>query len=242
MSSAFTYDNRTGRPPGRVVRAMGAVLPGVSRVWDQVDPYARAWRADNLEAIAGTGRRWVVLGDSLSQGIGASTHRDGWVGQLSRRLAADGHVLRVVNLSATGACVSDVVEQQLAALAQLGSRDDDVVTVMVGSNDLFGGAVRRQGIGTAFAGLVEAVPCGSLVTTLPQPTRAAGRANVPVEAAAAAGRIVMVDLRVTGPSSWRGRLAGDFFHPNDAGYAGIADGVEPAVRAALDHDTTPREP
>lgn len=27
----------------------------------------------------------------------------------------------------------------------------------------------------------------------------------------------MVDLRVTGPTSWRGRLAGDFFHPNDAG-------------------------
>ncbi|GAB2906631.1 hypothetical protein GCM10027047_01030 [Rhodococcus aerolatus] len=233
MSPAFDYDNRTGRPPGRVVRAMGAVLPGVGRVWDQVEPYARAWRAHNLAALAGPGRRWVVLGDSLSQGIGASTYQHGWVGQLSHRLAADGHQLQVVNLSATGACVSDVLDQQLPALEQVGLRDDEVVTVMVGSNDLFGGSVRRQALGAAFTDLVARVPHGTLVTTLPQPTRAAGRANAPVEAAAAAGRVVMVDLRVTGPTSWRGRLAGDFFHPNDAGYAAIADGVEPALRAAL---------
>ena len=40
-------------------------------------------------------------------------------------------------------------------------------------------------------------------------------------------------MRVAGPASWRGRLASDWFHPNDAGYAAIADAFEPAVRAAL---------
>jgi lysophospholipase L1-like esterase len=33
----------------------------------------------------------------------------------------------------------------------------------------------------------------------------------------------MVDMRRSGPPSWRGKLAEDHFHPNNAGYAGIAD-------------------
>ncbi|MFY0406737.1 SGNH/GDSL hydrolase family protein [Solicola sp. PLA-1-18] len=231
--SRLSYDNRTGRRPGRTVRAMSVVLPGVADVWSRVEPYADAWHAHNVATLDRPGRRWIVLGDSMAQGVGASRHDAGWVGQLAGRLAQDGHDLQVVNLSATGARADDVLDQQLAALDGLGSREDDVVTVMVGSNDLFGGRSARERLPAAFADLVARVPVGTLVCTLPQPTAAAGRANVHVERAAAAGRIVMVDLRETGPSSWRGRLAGDFFHPNDAGYAAIADAVEPALREAV---------
>ncbi len=42
-----------------------------------------------------------------------------------------------------------------------------------------------------------------------------------------------MDLRTDGPDSWRGRLAADFFHPNEAGYAAITDAFEPVVRDAL---------
>ncbi|WP_148613548.1 SGNH/GDSL hydrolase family protein [Nocardioides rubriscoriae] len=230
------YDNRTGRPPGRVVRVGSAVLPGVARVWRQVDPYADAWHAHNLATLSDTsrsGRRWVVLGDSMSQGVGASSYDAGWVGQLARRLAATGDGLQVLNLSATGARTDDVLQQQLPALAEVGSRPDDLVTVMVGSNDLFGGRGRRERLPAAFAELVDAVPTGTVVATLPQPTGVAGQANTHVERAAAAGRVVMLDLRVSGPDSWKGRLAADWFHPNDAGYAAIADAVEPTVRAVL---------
>ena len=51
--------------------------------------------------------------------------------------------------------------------------------------------------------------------------------------AAGAGRSRVVDLATAGPSSWRGKLAADFFHPNDAGYAAIADAFEPLVRDAI---------
>lgn len=233
MSPLLNYENRTGRNPGRVVRAMGAILPGVSRVWNQVGPYAEAWHAGNLETIDRPGRRWIVLGDSMSQGIGASAHDAGWVGQLALRLATSGDDVQIVNLSATGARVRDVLDQQIPVLDQLGWRENDVVTVMVGSNDLFGGAALRKALPQAYAELVERVPSGSLVATLPQPSGAAGRANVYVESAAAEGRIVMVDLRVAGPPSWRGRLASDFFHPNDRGYAVIATAFEPALRTVL---------
>ncbi|MGB3764608.1 MAG: hypothetical protein WA966_15445, partial [Ornithinimicrobium sp.] len=81
----FTYDNRTGRGPGRTVRVLSTFLPGVARVWSQVEPYADSWRAHNLQTLQRPGRRWFVLGDSLSQGIGASAFDAGWVGLVGRR-------------------------------------------------------------------------------------------------------------------------------------------------------------
>ncbi len=230
----FTYDNRTGRPPGRFVSALSRVLPGVARVWSQAEPYADAWREHNLAALRRPGRRWIVLGDSMSLGVGASAYDLGWVGQLADRLAADGHDLQVINLSSTGARVRDVIDQQLPVLSALGSHGDDLVTVMVGSNDLFAGRVPRTALPSAYAELVGMVPKRSVVATLTQPPSAAVRANEHVERGAASGAIVMVDLRVTGPSSWKGRLAPDLFHPNDSGYAAIATAFEPTVRGLLD--------
>src|SRR4051812_30383533 len=56
------------------------LLPGAIGVAGQVPIYAGAWQRDNELANTGGRPLWVVLGDSLSQGIGASTHRNGWVG------------------------------------------------------------------------------------------------------------------------------------------------------------------
>jgi lysophospholipase L1-like esterase len=154
----FSYDNRTGRGPGRVVRTLGLVVPGVRRVWTDVEPYADAWQAHNRAALGRPGRRWIALGDSMSQGVGASAHDRGWVGQLHDRLAADGHDLVLLNLSATGARVPDLLEQQLPALDRLGRRDDDLVTVLVGSNDLFAGGEARERLPDAVHELVGRLP------------------------------------------------------------------------------------
>ena len=229
----FPYDNRTGRPPGRVVRAMGLLLPGVRRVWSQVEPYADAWHAANRAALQEPGRRWIVLGDSMSQGIGATSPERGWVGQLHRRLADDGHDLVLVNLSATGARVPDLLDQQLPALASIEAREDDVVTVLVGSNDMFAGAESREALPEAFRALLERLPRGAVVATLPPNRSVATSTNVHIAAAGDAGRVRVVDLATAGPSSWRGKLAADFFHPNDVGYAAIADAFEPLVRRAV---------
>nr|WP_281363201.1 SGNH/GDSL hydrolase family protein [Nocardioides perillae] len=179
------------------------------------------------------GRRWFVLGDSMSQGVGASRHDRGWVGQLARRLAADGLELQVLNLSATGARADDVVAQQLPLVERIGVREGDLTTVLVGSNDLYGGRAARRRLPAAYAALVAGVPPGTVVATLPRAHGVASRANAHVEEAAAVGRVRLLDLRTLGPDSWRGLLASDLFHPNDAGYAAIADAFEPTVRRAL---------
>lgn len=230
------YDNRTGRPTGRMVRALGRVLPGVARVRAQAEPYAATWHERNLRALAGPpARRWIVLGDSMSQGVGASTPDRGLVGVLHERLAAAGHELVVVNLSATGARVADVLDQQLPVLERLppGGAGPDLVSVLVGSNDLFGGRGVSRALPGAMAELADRLPDGAVVATLPQPADAARGANAHLDRAAARGHLVLVDLRTSGPDSWRGRLAPDFFHPNDAGYAAMADAFEPVLRRAL---------
>lgn len=242
MSSPPVYTNRTGRPPGRSLRALGVVLPGIARVRAQAEPYADAWLERTRAAAVAPGRRWVVLGDSMSQAIGATGPDRGWVDQLLGRLGDAGDDLRVVNLSATGARVPDVLDQQLPAWAALPpSRSPlpDLVTVMIGSNDLFSGARHRARLPGAMAELVTRLPAGSVVTTLPQPRAAARQANRHLDEAALRGHLRVVDLRTDGPSSWRGRLAADFFHPNEAGYAAITDAFEPVVRSALRTSSRP---
>lgn len=232
MTADLTYDNRTGRPSGPVLRLLSAVWPGVREVRDQVEPYADAWVAMNRAALQRSGRRWVVLGDSMAQGVGASTPTAGWVGQLADRLAATGDELDVVNLSATGARVRDVLDQQLPLLEEVAG-PESLVTVLVGSNDLFGRRRRRQELPEAMRELVDRLPDGAIVASLPQPRAAARRANRWIDAGTAAGRIRLVDMRVHGPDSWHGRLAPDRFHPNDSGYRALADAFEPVVRQAL---------
>lgn len=232
------YENRTGRGRGVLTRALGRVLPGVRHVNDQVEPYARAWTAHNTAALSTPGRRWVVLGDSMSQGVGASAWNAGWVDQLGAQLEEQGHPLVVVNLSATGARTPDLLEQQLPVLQALppavGTDEPDLVTVLIGSNDLFAGGAARRGLPDAFAAMVAALPRGAVVATLPQPRQAARLANRHLEDAVARGDLTIVDLRTEGPTSWRGKLASDFFHPNDAGYAEMAAPFLPVVLRALE--------
>jgi hypothetical protein len=67
---------------------------------------------------------------------------------------------------------------------------------------------------------------------LPNPHREARRVDALLRARAGAGQVVLADMRTEGPRSWRGLLAADSFHPNDRGYAAMADVAEHALRRA----------
>ncbi|MBT0567446.1 SGNH/GDSL hydrolase family protein [Williamsia sp. CHRR-6] len=214
------------------MRLLSLVLPGVRRVLAQREPYAQHWVARNRQAWARDRRRWVVLGDSMAQGIGAAHPEGGWAGQLEQRLHRTGHRLDLLNLSATGARTTDVLAQQLPILESV-AHTVDLVTVLIGSNDLFGGREHSERLPSAMAELVQRLPDGSVVATLPQPRDAAQAANAHIESAQRAGRIHVVDMRTAGPASWKGKLAPDFFHPNESGYSALTDAFEPVVRRRL---------
>jgi hypothetical protein len=80
----FEYSNLNDRSPGWFFRLARRLLPGVGRVENEIKPYAQAWRQRNMAALASAGPLWVVLGDSLSQGVGASSIEHSWVLQTWR--------------------------------------------------------------------------------------------------------------------------------------------------------------
>jgi lysophospholipase L1-like esterase len=231
----FDYSNRSERPRGPVLSALSTAFPGVRSVQEQVLPYAEWWESHNRVAAAGGGPLWVALGDSMTQGIGASAPDRGWVGQLSGRLATRGWDHRLVNLGVNGARVEDVLDRQLPALEALEPDGSPaaLVTVVIGSNDV---VVRRhrRGLVERFTEMLDRLPEGAVVSNLPNPHREARAVDAMLRERAAAGRLVLVDMRRDGPRSWRGRLASDKFHPNDRGYADMASVVEHAIdRAGL---------
>ena len=227
--TAFTYSNLSGRPPGPIVSALARVSSGVRSVQEQVEPYARAWEEHNQAVVAdvAAGRRWwAVLGDSMSQGIGASAHDRGWVGRLAPQVG-----LPVVNLSFNGARIGDVLERQLPAMEDLGLQHRNpaaLVTLMIGNNDMISRRWRKE-IPRAMRDLLHRVPRGTVVATQPGAQGSALTVNEAIDEVAATGRIQVAEFRVPHMRSWRGWVAADRFHPNDEGYAAMAEVMASAI-------------
>jgi lysophospholipase L1-like esterase len=92
---------------------------------------------------------------------------------------------------------------------------------------------RRGGLPGAFGELLNQLPINAVVASMPQPQAAAAEVNAQLAEAASKDRVTVVDLRDSGPTSWRGKLAADHFHPNDLGYTGLAEAFHQPVLAAL---------
>jgi lysophospholipase L1-like esterase len=220
----FEYSNLNDRSPGRLLRLARRLLPGVELVENEIKPYAEAWQESNLEALASDDPLWVVLGDSLSQGVGASSISRSWVRLTGQALASAGARYRIVNLSFSGARVSDVLDRQLPALAGL-SASPALVTVLIGSNDVIKRDLRAR-LPEHFRALLSALPEGSLVATVPRTRGVQAEVNRIVQEAAEAGAVVAVPLNFA-----TGGRAPDHFHPDDAGYAAIAADFTAAILA-----------
>ena len=218
----FDYSNLSGRPPGPVLSVAARLLPGVREVQAQVEPYARAWEEHNRAAVQADGPLWVVLGDSMAQGIGASAYDRGWPGQLADRLPDH----RLVNLSVSGGRLTDLLERQIPAMELLG--EPDLVTVIVGSNDLISRRL-RDALPARLAEMLRRLPAGAVVGTQPGGRSGALEFNRLVDEAAAERRIVIAEFRDRRMRSWKGKLSIDHFHPNDLGYAGMAEIVAEAL-------------
>ncbi|HEY8545763.1 MAG TPA: SGNH/GDSL hydrolase family protein [Acidimicrobiales bacterium] len=82
-------------------------------------------------------RRFVALGDSLTEGVGDVPNPDGtergWADRFARQLAAVHPDLRYANLAVRGRLIADAHDQQLGAALAL---RPDLVSVVIGGNDL----------------------------------------------------------------------------------------------------------
>jgi len=195
-----------------VVRAVG--------VEQSVDRARTYWSQPRGET---GGLLYVALGDSAAQGVGASRPDKGYVGLVAAQLReATGRPVQVVNLSVSGARVSDVVENQLPRLEGL---DPDVVTVAIGGNDVR--AYDRDRFAADVDRLTAGLPPGTFVADVPYfmhgrwETDSSEAADIVRRATVASGLTVVPlhdQLRREGLRGMLTQTSGDLFHPNDRGY------------------------
>lgn len=228
---------------GRAVRRR---VDGVRRVRGSVGQLRDHWAdlAAHQDREDPATFRYVALGDSAAQGVGASAPDRGYVPLVAAGVAErTGRRVNTWNLSVSGAKAADVVERQLPALAELGVLPD-LLTLDIGGNDVVDRSITTADFLATMADVLAALPPGSFVADVPwfivtpwkgrseaftaglRPmVEAAGHHNVDLMSAAQArGLRYMMTL-----------FAEDAFHPNDRGYAGWAGtflaAIEPTMPA-----------
>lgn len=214
----------------------------IFRVLQNVEPFGRAWAEETRKALKSHLPLWVVMGDSMSQGIGASEHRKGWVGQALDILHHQGKDYAIINLSKSGAKIEDVLYSQLTAFKALHIRPA-IITVLVGSNDLLSLKYRLK-LRANLQKLLNELPKGTIVgnifnrpnTRLPfRPIFMHKPASDLLLKIAEQRELMVVSLDEVFKTPWSGKLAPDRFHPNDRGYVGIAHAFVDAMQKADDN-------
>lgn len=123
---------------------MSTRIPRILR-WLALAAFALAGVACGLAAAAAPAPTLLVLGDSISAGLGLASN-EGWVALLARKLAQDGYPQRVINASISG----DTTAGGRARLpALLREHHPAVVIIELGGND----ALRGGDLGAARANL-----------------------------------------------------------------------------------------
>ena len=159
---SFDYTNLSGRPPAALLTRLAPIVRGVRETLGQVAPWAAWWRANNVRALSSGRPLWVVLGDSLSQGIGASSPEHGWVGRVAADPPPRLRDAAVLNLSFNGARALDVLETQLPAHDVLRHHHEIAcVTLLIGNNDLMNPRWCRR-LPTTMSRLLDVVPDGTV--------------------------------------------------------------------------------
>ena len=232
----------TAAVAGLATTAVRRRLDEVRQVRRSVAEYREHWR-DLAEAHDpdSDAVRYVALGDSAAQAVGASTPEAGYVATVAQHLAGTtGRDVDMFNLSVSGAKAADVLEDQLPRLAALGFVPD-VVTLGIGGNDVVDRRISVEAFLDTMAEVLAELPPGSYVADPP------GFLIPPFEARSDAMAVGVRPLirdagqhlvalhratRSAGHLGWVRNVAADAFHPNDRGYAGWAAAFIEALESA----------
>jgi len=209
----------------------GRFSPGIAEVEAQVDRYHQRWDEANELARRETGPLWVALGDSSSQGVGASKWENGWTHPVLDRLrTATGQTWRLINLSMSGGRFLDVADRQVPVMNTM-LDTPQLVTVVIGSNDLMW---RRgiRGITRDARRAVERVPDGAYVSKLNGPGPRPKMLNDIFQYGAETKNHQLFNMW-NWPSG-RGALAADRVHPSDLGYQHMTELAWSALQQGLE--------
>lgn len=197
--------------------ALGWLLQSVGR-------YKQYWEKRSQESGEIT---YLALGDSAAQGIGASSPARGYVGLIAKRLQQEtGKSVRVVNLSVTGAKLSDYLRDQAPKIKDIKA---DFVTIEIGANDIR--TYNEESFKSEFIQVLATLPDGTFIANMPLFNSRPGSTNKAKNASIVIEELVQNDKRLkfvdlqkqTSENQSIFGFAPDLFHPNNISYKHWAD-------------------
>ncbi|HHW82332.1 MAG TPA: hypothetical protein GX743_00715 [Actinomycetales bacterium] len=216
--------------------------PAVRRVNNSIAEMAEHWEGVLQRNRGGTEALHVVaLGDSATQGVGASTAKAGWLPRVAAELGSrSGREVEIWNLSVSGAIASDVWREQIPRMRGLPIQPD-LVTLEIGGNDATQpGRVTVESYVYVMDQILGALPPGSFVSDPPWfsvpmfGSRARRMARGVRPLIEKHGHHLLPLFDVTKKAGWGYHkfTSPDLFHPNDQGYEGWATGFLEAIEGA----------
>ncbi len=201
-----------------------------------VEGYKKYWLAQNKKAYKADSIKYVALGDSAAQGLGASQPQKSYVGLIAAQMAKiSNEPTQVINLSVSGAKIQDVIDVQVPQLNQL-SIQNTVVTLEIGANEMR--AFDEQSFRAGMDALLSRLPPQTVVAEVPY--FGGGRlrkhepnvlvANVIIHELAEKYGLKVAPLYTITKS--RDNLlvyAADLFHPSNRGYQNWYDAFAQAL-------------
>lgn len=95
--------------------------------------------------------KYVALGDSLTYGLGASSHKGTFPYILGQKFLTEYKKVEIINLAVSGSVVNDVLSSQLP---QAIAENPDFVTILIGTNDVHRFADKQE-FKTSLTSLIE---------------------------------------------------------------------------------------
>ncbi len=187
-------------------------------MWTRKASLRRHWDAQLAREPAPNAIRLVVLGDSLSQGVGASSWQCAWVTLAASYISQQtGRPVHVANYSKAGAITDDVVAHQLP---RLDLEKADIVLLEIGVNDGYKPRGTRRQFAANLEKILSVLPADrTVVADLPFPKLRKGYQEIADKVLQKPGLIRVYPSRVfVDFLPMLLTTAGDFWHPNDKGY------------------------
>ena len=183
--------------------------------------------------------RYLALGDSYTIGTGATDESRSWPAIIAARLGAE-----LTNPAVNGYTTEDLIRTELPLVATV---DPDLVTVLIGVNDLVRGRSNdeyRHSLATIYDAVEDrpvvavSIPTWSYVPAAAdfggaqRVERLTGEFNDVARGQATARGFAWVDIGQVSTSGIGspGWIASDDLHPGDTQYAAWAEVIWPAVR------------
>ena len=186
--------------------------------------YFRLGKKDNIKNYPSQGADIVAFGDSLVEGVGASSEQNNFISLLSAKIGTP-----IVNLGLSGNTTAD----GLARLSELNKYNPKIVLLLLGGND----HLQKIPIDLTFSNLgkiIENIQSrGAIVLLLGVKGNLLGDKFKPEFEKLKNKYHTAYVSDVLGGLFGDSRYMSDAVHPNDFGYATIADRIYPVLSKLL---------